>query len=64
MIKEAEAKSQFDVQIGRIQDAIAKLDGIVTKMVDLGPAGKPTTTQRMALRYAAEDIDKLHKKAQ
>lgn len=64
LIKEATIDDQFRQQVGKIQDAISKLNDIVGKMNGEGSMHKVTATQRMQLRYMAEDLKKLHEKSQ
>lgn len=64
LIQEAEIDDQFRAQVGKIQDAISKLNDIVGKMNGEGSMHKVTATQRMQLRYAAENLKKLHERSQ
>lgn len=64
LVQEAALDDAFNTQLKKVQDAIDKLGDIVEKMQEPGSMTKPTRTQQAQLRYAAEDLQRLHEKAQ
>jgi hypothetical protein len=60
MINEASVDDAFNLQIGKIQDAIIKLEGLLPKFQD--PMYKPVRSQRMALEVAESDLRNLQNK--
>lgn len=64
LIQEAELDDRFSTQLKKVQNAISQLDDILDAMQAPGSMQKPTATQRMQLRYAAEDLKRLHEKSQ
>lgn len=59
MLQEASIDEAFNRQLGKIQDAIDELQKIHARFEKENV--KPVSTQVTALRYAAEDMEKLHK---
>ncbi len=64
LIQEAELDDRFNTQMKKVQDAISRLGEIIDQMTAPASMHKPTGTQRMQLRYAAEDLKRLHEKSQ
>lgn len=64
LIQEADVDERFNTQMKKVQDAISKLSDIVSDMKKPGSMTKPTATQRMQVRYAAEDLKALHERMQ
>lgn len=64
LIQEAQLDDRFNAQLKKVQGAIDALHLIIDQMKEPGSMTKPTATQRMQLRYAAEDLKKLHEKSQ
>ena len=62
LLKEAAIDERFNVQIRKVQDAIDKLREIV-KDSKSDRMTRLVTSQRLALRHAAEDFKKLHDEA-
>lgn len=57
LINEAALDDQFNVQVGKIQDAIAKLEKIG---LNYGTGGlKPVQSQKSALTHAIDDLKKV-----
>lgn len=63
LIKEAALDDQFNTQMKKVQDGISRLRDILDQMQKEGSMHKATATQRMQLRYAAEDLHALHEKS-
>ncbi len=64
LIQEATLDDAFNAQMKKVQDAVRKLDDVIDEMKKPGSMTKPTKTQLMQLRYAAEDLKRLHGKAE
>ena len=64
LLKEAALDDRFNTQLKKIQDAIDKLTDVVTDMKKPGSNSAPTATQKMQLKYAAEDLKSLLDRAQ
>ena len=64
LLQEAALDEALNAQLKKVQDAIAKMEGIIGQMQAPGSMTKPTRTQLAQLRYAAEDLKQLHEKAQ
>jgi hypothetical protein len=59
LLKEAALDDKFNVQMGKIQDAISKLNDLVGQMTGMT---KPVASQKLAVRHAAEDLKALLEK--
>lgn len=59
LLKEAALDDKFNAQMGKIQDAISKLNDIVDQMTGMT---KPVASQKLAVRHAAEDLKTLLEK--
>lgn len=64
LLQEATLDEKFNNEMRKIQGAIDNLQVILDQMKDPSAMSKPTPIQRMQLRYAAEDLKKLHEKSQ
>jgi len=60
LLKEAELDDRFNVQMKKIQDAVSKLEGVIADMQKPGSMNRPVSSQLSALRFAAEDLKRLH----
>jgi hypothetical protein len=60
LLKEAALDDRFNVQMKKIEDAIGKLRDITSEMTKPGGMTKPVSSQKMAIRHAAEDLKRLH----
>jgi hypothetical protein len=64
LIKEAEADDRFNTQMKKVQDAVSKLDDLIGSMQGAGSMTKMTSTQKIQLKYVAEDFKRLWEKSQ
>jgi Skp family chaperone for outer membrane proteins len=60
LIQEAALDDRFNAQMKKIQDALDRLNDIVAEMQKPGSMTKPTATQQMQVKYAAQDLKELH----
>jgi hypothetical protein len=60
LLQEAALDDRFTVQMKKIEDAIDKLRDVVGEMTKPGGMTKPVSSQKMAIRHAAEDLKRLH----
>jgi len=61
LIQEAALDDQFNTQLGKIQEAVSKLNHIVATMTAPGSSTKPVKSQGNALRQVARDLTEFGK---
>jgi hypothetical protein len=59
LIQEAALDDKFNTQLGKIQDAISKLNDIVVTMTAPGSQSKPVRSQAFAVKVIADDLKDL-----
>jgi len=64
LLQEADLDDRFNKQMAKVQDAVHQLLGIVDLMTAKGSMMKPTNTQRMQLKHAAEDFKSMWERTQ
>jgi hypothetical protein len=56
LIQEAALDDKFNTQLGKIQDAISKLNDIVASMTAPNSVSKPVRSQAFAIKVVADDL--------